>query len=219
MPAEHHPDHQPAVKNGDQRKRSGPLHRLRAQRPWQQRKYQVAMAVAAAMLVSVGGFIALGTVGHQAGTTTGMPVGDATAKTGSAEPSAPTNSTVRAPSAAPGPNQAQPHRSADNVIHVTNSGTIKDDRRTLRIVSAYGDLTGQRELAWAADAGHPVGAARCTQYFKFNPGTRVGERPTMLLCWRTSPTKSVFTIAVDLTHRPSESASVASIDKVWRQMG
>ena len=208
-PTEPDPDDQPAG--------SRPLHALSEVPPWRQRKYQIAAAAGAAALVSVGAVVALGSGGDGGRNPTAMPAGGSTATTGT--PSTPGNSAVPAPKAASGSPSVAPSRTVSDQIRVSNSGTIKNDRRTLRVVSAYGDLTGKRELAWVADAGHVVGAARCTQNFKFNAEARAGVRPTMLLCWRTSATKSVYTVAVNLSQRPSEKDSVATIDKVWRQMG
>jgi hypothetical protein len=101
---------------------------------------------------------------------------------------------------------------------VSESGSLPVDRRTLRVVSARGDLTGSRELLWVADGGHPVGTARCSQKFRFAPSNEVTEKPTLLVCWRTSATRSVYTVAVNLDGRPSEKASVATIDKVWAEL-
>jgi len=196
---------------------SRPRHAPSTEHPtwWRRRDYQIAAAVVAGLLATIGTALALPSGGHHASTS--VPIADGSAP-GSAS-TAPGASTAPAPGAAAGPKVTTRPRTVSDQIRVTNSGSIKDDRHTLRVISAYGDLTGKRELAWAADAGHPVGTARCTQNFKFNPGTRVGRRSTMLLCWRTSPTKSVATVAVDLKRRPSEAESVATIDKVWRQMG
>jgi hypothetical protein len=195
---------------------SRPRHTPATEPPWWRRRdYQIAGAVMAGLLVTIGASVALISGGHHA--PTGVPIANGSAA-GSAS-TGPEASTAPPPGAAAGPGVTTKPRTVSDQIRVTNSGSIKDDRHTLRVISAYGDLTGKRELAWAADAGHPVGAARCTQNFKFNPGTRVGRRSTMLLCWRTSPTKSVATVAVDLKHRPSETESAATIDKVWRQMG
>jgi hypothetical protein len=103
-------------------------------------------------------------------------------------------------------------------VTVRTSGTVRKDRRTLKVVSAKQDLTGQRELAWAADAGEAVGDARCTQTFQFSKDQPAGEKPTLLLCWRTSAEKSVYTVAVDLDKRPSKSVSVAEIAKAWAKL-
>jgi len=104
-------------------------------------------------------------------------------------------------------------------LTVTDSGSLPKDHHTLRVVSARGDLSGQRELAWVADSGHQVGDARCTQNFRIGPSAAPRVRPTMMLCWRTSAHRSVYTVAVDVQHPPSEKASVATIDQVWGQLG
>ena len=69
-------------------------------------------------------------------------------------------------------------------VSVMDLGSMPKDHHTLRIVSARGDLTGQRELKWAADAGHLVGTARCTKNFRIGTQPSASVKPTMLLCWR-----------------------------------
>ncbi len=103
-------------------------------------------------------------------------------------------------------------------ITVSTSGSMPKDKKTFKVVSARGDLSGQRELAWRADGGHAVGNARCTQNVRLTPQSKPAIRPTMLICWRLSATKSVYTVLVDLNQKPSERASVAAIDKAWRSM-
>lgn len=103
-------------------------------------------------------------------------------------------------------------------VKVTTFGSVNEDRSTLRVMSARRDLSGQRELAWAADAGTQVGSARCTQNFRFAAGTPAAEKPTLLVCWRLSDTKSVYTVAVNVDGRPSAEASVAAIDTAWSKL-
>lgn len=107
---------------------------------------------------------------------------------------------------------------ADRVV-VESSGSVSKDRRTMKVVSARTDLTGQRELAWIADAGEVVGTARCTRKFRIGAKTEPTERPTMLLCWRTSATRSAYTLAVDIDKRPSETVSVEALNKAWEKLG
>jgi hypothetical protein len=151
------------------------------------------------------------------GTATGGAAPGGTATGGAAAGGAPDSAGVgRAPATQPTVTKAL----IGNVpATVTSSGSMPKEHHTLRVVSAQADLTGQGELAWAADAGTPVGDARCTQNFRFNPGSRVGERPTMVLCWRTSAQKSVYVIAVDIDHRPSAKAAAATIGQVWSTLG
>jgi hypothetical protein len=106
---------------------------------------------------------------------------------------------------------------ADDTVRVSNSGSLASGG-TLRVVTASYDLTGQRELAWAGDDGEPVGNARCTQRFHFSNDDEVKERPTMLLCWRTSADKSVVTVAVTRKGRPAKAVSVATIEKQWAKL-
>jgi hypothetical protein len=102
---------------------------------------------------------------------------------------------------------------------VVNTGSLREDRATLRVVSARGDLTGQRELAMVAGKGKPVGDAFCSQMIRVSAGAKAEKKPNLLLCWRTSARKSVFTVAVDLDGAPSEEKSVAAIGKEWQALG
>jgi hypothetical protein len=107
----------------------------------------------------------------------------------------------------------------DAEVTVAQSGSLRDAGGTLRVVSARRDLTGQRELSWVAgQKGEKVGDARCTQSIRVSPDVPLRERPTLLVCWRTSAAKSVYTIAVNLKQRPSKQASVAALTKVWNQL-
>jgi len=103
-------------------------------------------------------------------------------------------------------------------VTVKETGSLETGG-TLRVVSGRGDLTGQRELALAADQGKPVGAARCTQKVRFSAGAPAVERPTLMICWRTSATRSVFTVAVAAKGRPSAEKSVAAIARQWAKLG
>jgi hypothetical protein len=108
-----------------------------------------------------------------------------------------------------------------NGVDVTtvDSGNVRTQRQTMRIVSAPTDLTGRSELGWAADKGVAVGAVRCTQNFQFSANALPGIRPTLLLCWRTSKTKSVYTLAVNLDTKPSTADSETLINDKWDAMG
>lgn len=88
----------------------------------------------------------------------------------------------------------------------------------MRIVSAKGDLTGQHDLWMVAD-GFPWGDATCTQTFHLSVGASPQVRNTMLICYRISKTRSVYTIAVDLDKPPSPADSVAVIDSTWNTLG
>lgn len=104
-------------------------------------------------------------------------------------------------------------------VTVTDSGSLREDGGTLRVVSARGDLTGRQELGWVADDGDPVGSARCSQTFRFAGNTKPARKPNLLVCWRTSAAKSVYTVTVDLDGHPSKQDSVAALAKRWNAMG
>jgi hypothetical protein len=108
---------------------------------------------------------------------------------------------------------------APGEVAVTDHGSVQQDGKTLRIVTARKDLTGYDELAWVADDGTKVGNARCSQKFRLSNEEAPEERPTLLLCWRTSEKKSVYTVAVDVKKRPSKAESVAAIDRAWSRLG
>ena len=103
-------------------------------------------------------------------------------------------------------------------VTVTETGSLNKDGATLRVVSARADLTGQRELALVGDAGQPVGDARCTQSVRFTAGGTPVEKPSLMICWRTSAGRSVYTVAVVKQGRPSAETSVAAISKQWAKL-
>jgi hypothetical protein len=195
--------------------------------PWRQRRVQTAaVAGLAAAMVAAVLIVGLG-LNDSPGSD---PAADRAARLLTASPSAAPSAvgsavapSAAAPKAAPSPTPgaakkvARPPAAA--AVMATASGDVQKDHKTIKVVTSHSDLTGQGELAWAADAGHAVDGAKCTQNFRFNPGSKVGERPTMLLCWRTSATKSVYTLAVDVDRRPSEKDSVAALDKAWQKLG
>jgi hypothetical protein len=189
-------------------------------RPWRRWRYQVA---AAGIAVALGGgaFVVV----HGGPGRTGIaPDNRAKTATGDAVSGAsgPAVSTTGSRAGTPSPVGRVPKSTAPAVVDVdvtvSSSGSLPKDHRTLRVVTARSDLTGQRELAWAADAGYAVGKAKCTQNFRFSETSRVGERPTMLLCWRTSAQKSVVVIAVDIDKRPSAQKSVATLNRIWSRL-
>ncbi|MEV6635118.1 hypothetical protein AB0M54_30645 [Actinoplanes sp. NPDC051470] len=106
----------------------------------------------------------------------------------------------------------------DDEVTVRESGSVQKDKATMRVVSARGDLTGQRELDWVADDGERFGDALCSQTITLSnmPPER---KPTLLICWRTSAKKSVYTVAVSLDGHPSRKKSVSAIDAEWKRLG
>jgi hypothetical protein len=90
---------------------------------------------------------------------------------------------------------------------------------TIRVVTAKFDLTGQQEMLIAADRGRPVGDARCTNRVHFTNAAAPREIPNLLLCFRTSATRSVVTLAVGKKGSPSAAASAAVIAREWARLG
>ena len=199
-------------------------------RPWRRRKYRVAAAAAGVAVVSAG--VLAAAFGENPTASTLDTRADLVAPPASSAASNPSATPAPTGTPAPGANSSAPGASgprkrvpppvypnASVEPTVSESGSLPKDRRTLKVVSARGDLTGSHELLWVADGGHQVGSARCSQKFRFNAKSAVSEKPTLLICWRTSATRSVYTVAVNLDGRPSEKASVATIDKVWDELG
>jgi len=116
----------------------------------------------------------------------------------------------------------RPVTAAPNVKIASGPVSERSEKRpngSLRVISAKHDLTGQRELLWAADKGRPVGDATCTQTFRFSNNVKPSVRPNMLLCFRTSATKSVVTVLVSSDGKPSRKESAAIIAREWAKLG
>jgi hypothetical protein len=124
----------------------------------------------------------------------------------------------RAAHAPPQVRRPLPRYGAAEVADDVTTSTSKQDGETLKVVSARHDLTGYRELGWVADKGQKVGSASCTDKIRLSPDDKVRTLPTLLLCWRVSATKSVYTVAVKIGGRPSKRASAAEIDKIWSKL-
>ncbi|MGX6607159.1 hypothetical protein ACWKSP_34300 [Micromonosporaceae bacterium Da 78-11] len=108
--------------------------------------------------------------------------------------------------------QGGPAAAADAV----STRTEKIAGGTLRISSGRLDLTGEGDQALAADDGFPVGDARCTQQLYLRPAGPTGRRvPSMMVCWRTSATRSVVTVG---TGTPSAADGAAAIASEWAQL-
>ncbi len=101
---------------------------------------------------------------------------------------------------------------------VTNIGSLQKDGGTMRVITAPGDLTGQRELAWVAGGISEHGTVKCSQTFKLANESKAEMRRNLLVCWRTSARKSVITAAVDLEGDPSTSESAAVIEREWAKL-
>jgi hypothetical protein len=217
---------------------STPPHRV-----WNRRRYRVAATVGLAAVLGTGAFVTVRMVQGQSVAVSGanpgpmnapspIPASEATssraatrgATTPGATTSATTKPSVKSSATARGAHGLPPPPAGKVAVDpaavmLTSSGSLPKDRHTLHVWSARADLSAQREMTLAGDAGHPVGKARCTQKFRFTADSDPVEKPTALLCWRITPTKSVYLLAVDLDHRPSKKAAAAKINKVWKKLG
>jgi hypothetical protein len=125
---------------------------------------------------------------------------------------------ARAADDEPGSTVRRPLHAAGDVV-VSDAEVTVRTVRGIRVTSARRNLIGQRELAWVADEGEPVGDAHCSQNVRLSPDVPAAVRPSLLLCWRTSATKSVYTVQVDRRNSPSKQRSVALISKAWASIG
>ncbi len=115
------------------------------------------------------------------------------------------------------PLEAKPHPGATGEATTSTSGSLNKDGIT-RVTTAKYDLTGQKDLLWAADGGKKVGPASCTQKFRFSRDAPAQERSTMLMCWRTSAKKSVVTVTVEKTGRPSVKSNLEVLSREWAKL-
>ncbi|MDQ1645095.1 MAG: hypothetical protein QOJ50_1279 [Cryptosporangiaceae bacterium] len=119
--------------------------------------------------------------------------------------------------AGPTVHHAVPQTRTDEPLTVRTYGS-QQQGNYLKVVSAHTDLSGQKELAWAADDGHAVGAARCTQKFAFSNQSTPAVKPTLLVCWRTTADRSAYTVAVVRSGRPSEQRSATMLNEAWTKL-
>ena len=112
-----------------------------------------------------------------------------------------------------------PGMAAQNTESYTEQTRPLIDGGTMRIISARYDLSGQREMLWAADQGKPAGAARCTQNFRFAQNDKPAVRPTMLLCWRITDDRSVVVLSVAPNGRPAQTQTLNALDTQWDRLG
>jgi hypothetical protein len=99
---------------------------------------------------------------------------------------------------------------------VTVRNEVTPDGANVRVVSARADLTGQLKRLWAGDLGHLVDGARCTHNIRTDKQPVGQMRPGMLLCWRSTPGRSVVAVA---TGRPQEMYTAAVVAREWATLG
>jgi hypothetical protein len=112
-----------------------------------------------------------------------------------------------------------PQRTTDPNVEVerTEEGHLQKGG-ILRVLSARTDLTGQQELAGVAGGIKKYRNVPCTQTFRFSTNPAPKKRENLLMCWRTTPNKSVVAIVVDPEGKPSRDEAVSALEKKWRSM-
>jgi hypothetical protein len=103
-------------------------------------------------------------------------------------------------------------------VESSTTGSLKEGG-ILRLVTARGDLTGERELAYVAGGVERHRGVPCSQTFKFSTNPTPAKRVNLLMCWRTSAKKSVVAMVVDPEGHPSPDKAVDALEKKWRSMG
>lgn len=102
-------------------------------------------------------------------------------------------------------------------VRVATKGSLSEGG-IVRMVTARGDLTGQRELAWVAGGVAEYRNVPCSQTIRFSTSSRPEKKPNLLVCWRTSAKKSVVAIVVDPKGHPSREKAVDALEQKWRNM-
>ncbi|GLY06029.1 hypothetical protein [Actinoplanes sp. NBRC 101535] len=102
-------------------------------------------------------------------------------------------------------------------VKMTTKGSL-DGGGIVRVYTAHGDLTGQKELAYVAGGIKEHRDVPCSQTFKFATNPKPAKKDNMLMCWRTTATKSVVAIVVDPEGKPSRDKAVDIVEKNWRSM-
>ncbi|BEL12327.1 hypothetical protein Q0Z83_105180 [Actinoplanes sichuanensis] len=90
---------------------------------------------------------------------------------------------------------------------------------TVRITTARFDLTGHPPALVAGDRGKAVGGGvRCTDTVRFAQGQPAIKRPTVLLCWRFSKTRSLVTMMATPKSEPTLSQSMEIFRREWKKL-
>ncbi|MFC7527654.1 hypothetical protein [Actinoplanes sp. GCM10030250] len=103
-------------------------------------------------------------------------------------------------------------------VEMTTKGSLKEGG-IIRTLTARGDLTGQRELAYVAGGVKEYRGVSCSQTFQFSTNPKPEKKDNLVMCWRTSAKKSVAVMVVDPKGKPSKDKAVDAIEKNWRSMG
>jgi hypothetical protein len=110
------------------------------------------------------------------------------------------------------------HETLPGGVQVVQKWSLASSGKLLRVYSARRDLSDYSEMRLVPPGkGERQGDAYCTQQIQLT-GKPVETKPTLLLCWRTTARKSVYTVLVDTTKKPSAIESVAQLDAAWKKL-
>ncbi len=124
---------------------------------------------------------------------------------------------------APRPRAGRPkvHQAIGDAVWGARSYGTSGTGKTIRVVAARADLTGKLEQAWAVDNGTKSGSVSCTHDTRLTPSGKAFERPTLLVCWRTSSTLSAYAVVIDPKAKApiADADGVAAVDTAWKAAG
>lgn len=117
--------------------------------------------------------------------------------------------------------QAKVHQAIGDAVWGARSYGTSGTGKTIRVVAARADLTGKLEQAWAVDNGTKSGSVSCTHDTRLTPSGKAFERPTLLVCWRTSSTLSAYAVVIDPKAKApiADADGVAAVDTAWKAAG
>jgi hypothetical protein len=76
----------------------------------------------------------------------------------------------------------------------------------------------RRPAAFTTEQRDGTLVALLVPLFQVSPESTARIVSTLLICWRTNPDKTVYTVAVDLDRTPSAASSLAILDRTWSEM-
>ena len=117
--------------------------------------------------------------------------------------------------------QAKVHQAIGDAAWGARSYGSAGTGKTIRVVAARTDLTGKLEQAWAVDNGTHTGSVSCTHDTKLTAGGKAFERPTLLVCWRTTSDLSAYALVIDPKAKTPvpDADGVAAVETAWKAAG
>ncbi len=114
--------------------------------------------------------------------------------------------------------RAVPHDGVWAAAEALHRSEFKVGSDLIKITSAAQDLTGQYELSWVTPRGANHGGVECTNRIRLTQGAPLSVKPTLLVCWRISSSRSVYAVSTSSTAEPSWKAAVDRINREWKRL-